>query len=183
MNDETDSPVAHPLETLAAGKYLKLVKQGHWEWASRVQASGAVCIVAVTDDRKIIFVEQYRPPVGCNVIELPAGLAGDIAEEADEKLEAAARRELLEETGYLADNWQQLGTHPSSPGMSDETTTFFIADDLRKESAGGGVDSEKILVHKIELDQIDSWLKSQTDAGKLVDTKTYAGLYFFRPLS
>ncbi|HEX4000846.1 MAG TPA: hypothetical protein VHX65_20025, partial [Pirellulales bacterium] len=67
-----------PPKTLASGKYLRLLAQAHWEFAERVNATGAVVIVAMTDERKLLLVEQYRIPVGCRVIELPAGLVGDV---------------------------------------------------------------------------------------------------------
>ena len=67
-------------KVLASGKYLRLLAQGHWEFAERVNATGAVVIVALTDEGRLLLVEQYRIPVGCPVIELPAGLVGDVPE-------------------------------------------------------------------------------------------------------
>ena len=60
--------------TIAETKHLRLVERDGWSYVERVNASGVVCIVACTDEGKIVLVEQYRPPVGRNVIELPAGL-------------------------------------------------------------------------------------------------------------
>ncbi|HEV7223072.1 MAG TPA: NUDIX hydrolase, partial [Pirellulales bacterium] len=93
---------------LAAGRHLQLVQQGHWEYADRTSAREAVVLAAVTDERQLLLVEQYRIPVGRRVIELPAGLVGDIAGEEDERLETAAGRELLEETGYRASRLELL---------------------------------------------------------------------------
>src|SRR5205085_12602765 len=84
------------------GKHIQLVRRDRWEYARRKNLTGIVAIVAVTGDGKLILVEQYRPPVGARGIELPAGLAGDAAGEESEALAAAARRELLQETGYGA---------------------------------------------------------------------------------
>ena len=81
--------------TIGAGKYLRLVRRGTWEYAERVGASGAVCIIAVTDDRKLVLIEQVRPAMGGPVIELPAGLVGD-GEDAGEQGSVAAGRELTE---------------------------------------------------------------------------------------
>src|SRR5215217_8780485 len=109
------NPLPQP-ETLAEGKFIQLVRQGTWEYATRKGVSGIVGIVAVTDDGKLVLVEQDRPPVGKRVIELPAGLAGDAAGKEKEDLAEAARRELLEETGYEADNWAQVAEGAASAG-------------------------------------------------------------------
>ena len=63
--------------TLHAGKFLALVKEGHWEYVDRVNATGAAIIVAVTAEQKVLLVEQYRIPVHARTIELPAGIIGD----------------------------------------------------------------------------------------------------------
>src|SRR5512142_3214140 len=95
-------------QTIAEGKYLRFVKRGRWEYVERTQVSGIVGVLAVTDDNKLILVEQYRPPLQNPVIELPAGLAGDTPGTAGEALAIAARRELLEETGYEASGMELL---------------------------------------------------------------------------
>lgn len=81
------------------GKHLQAVLRDGYECIERRSIKGIVGIIAITDDRRLLLVEQFRPPVQARVIELPAGLAGDTAEAKDETLESAARRELLEETG------------------------------------------------------------------------------------
>ncbi len=69
------------LETLYSGRFLNLVRRGKWEFVERHSATGVVGIVAVTDEGRLLLVEQFRPPLQKQVIELPAGLAGDIAGE------------------------------------------------------------------------------------------------------
>jgi hypothetical protein len=103
--------------TLYEGKHLRLVRCGHWEYAERTNANGAVMILAVTDDDKVILIEQYRLPLNKPVIELPAGLAGDIAGQESEAMATAAHRELLEETGYEARELVHLLTGPPSAVM------------------------------------------------------------------
>src|SRR5690606_36132250 len=101
--------MSEPGETLHEGRFLALRRTAAgWEYAARVNAKGCVAILAVTDDRRVVLTEQYRPPVGRPVIELPAGLAGDIPLQKDEPLLSAAKRELKEETGYVAKNWTML---------------------------------------------------------------------------
>ena len=75
-----------------------------------------------------ILVEQYRVPLGARCLELPAGLVGD--EEEGEEVEAAAIRELEEETGYRAARMVDLGRFHASPGMSSEGFTLLRAEGL-----------------------------------------------------
>ncbi len=162
------------------GKYLTFVKEGNWEYARRENCSGVAVIVPLTDDQKVILVEQYRIPVKKNVIEFPAGLIGDTEEFSNETLEAGAARELLEETGFEAGKMEKLTSGPPSSGLSAEIATFFKATRLKKVSAGGGSESENITVHEVGLSKIDDWLKEKEKEGKLIDPKTYAGLYFLK---
>jgi ADP-ribose pyrophosphatase len=164
--------------TLYDGKYVRLVKQGPWEFARRKGVSGIVGIVAVTDDRRLVLVEQFRPPVGRLVIELPAGLAGDVAGQETEELADAARRELLEETGYEAAGMTYLAAGAASAGLSDEVITLFRATGLRKTGEGTGDGSEQITLHKVPLAHVARWLDAKAKAGCLIDLKVYSGLYF-----
>jgi ADP-ribose pyrophosphatase len=133
--------------------------------------------VAVTSDEEIVLVEQYRKPVGSLVIELPAGLVGDHVD-PDESILDAAARELEEETGYAASQMEVLMTCPSSAGMSDEMISFVLAKGLTRVGPGGGDDSEDIEVHIVPLTDVDAWLTRQVSAGKPLDPKIYAALYW-----
>jgi len=160
------------------GKFLAFIKEGHWEYVDRVNSPGAAIIVAVTDEQKILLVEQYRIPLHCRVIELPAGMIGDEPGNGDESQAEAARRELLEETGYDAGHMEALFTSPSSAGLTSERVTIFRASQLRQVGKGGGVAHEEIIVHEVPLAEINGWLAAKAEAGFLVDAKVYAGLYF-----
>ena len=94
--------------TLAEGRWLRLVDDAGWEHVERVNGHGVVVILAVTEEGELLLVEQYRPAVKSRVIEVPAGLTGDVAGREDEDADAAARRELLEETGYEAQEMEAL---------------------------------------------------------------------------
>lgn len=159
------------------GRYLSLLERDGWEFASRSNASGVVVLIAVTDDWEIVLVEQFRTPVGMNVIELPAGLVGDL-DDLDEGTLVAAARELEEETGYQADKMEILLESPSSAGMSDEIISFVLASGLRRTGPGGGDESENILVHTVSIGEADDWLQKQAAAGKPLDPKIFAALYW-----
>src|SRR5437899_887208 len=103
---------------LHAGRVLALVKEGRWEYAERLKVTGAAIIVAVTDEQKFLLVEQYRIPVHSRTIELPAGIIGDEPDCGNESHAEAARRELLEETGYDADRIEAITTGPTSSGLT-----------------------------------------------------------------
>ena len=167
-----------PPETLCEGRWLSLRKRGRWEYAERTNPAGAVIIIAVTPDDKLLFVEQYRVPIQQHTIEMPAGLIGDIAGQADEGALLAARRELEEETGYRCRRVEFIHRGPSSSGMSTEMIAFVRAYDLEKVSAGGGDESENIIVHEVPRDEAGAWLFARADEGYSIDPKLFAGLWF-----
>jgi len=160
------------------GKFLSLLEIDTWEYAERVNSQGVVVIVATTGERDIVLVEQFRVPVNARVIELPAGLMGDIEAFRDESVFAAASRELHEETGFEAQHWENIMQSPASAGMSSETLSIVRARGLTRTAAGGGDDSEDITVHVIPLSEVDSWLQQQREDGKLLDPKIYSALYW-----
>lgn len=166
-----------PDATLYSGRYLSLLERDRWEFVSRSNARCVVALVAVTPAREIVLVEQYRKPVDAHVIEIPAGLVGDL-DDPDESILVAAARELEEETGFVAAKMEHLMDCPSSAGMSDEVISFVLADDLSRVGPGGGDDSENIVVHVIPLSEVDGWLAGQLAAGKSLDPKVYTALYW-----
>jgi len=164
----------HQPATVWAGHYLTMVKRGRWEYVTRRIKKPAVGIVAVTDADRILLVEQYRSPVGHRLVELPAGLAGDIPGAENEPLLEAAQRELLEETGYSASVWTELTTGYSSPGLTDESIVLFLAEGLEKVGPGGGDQNESIEVHEVSWEHVLPWL---AEHGQVADLKLLAGLY------
>jgi ADP-ribose pyrophosphatase len=165
-------------QVLCNGRWLRLMRRGHWEFVERTNPGGAVIIVAVTPQDCILFVEQWREAIQSKTIEMPAGLIGDLAGNANESAIVAAERELLEETGYKAARFEYLMEGPSSSGMSTEIIAFARAYDLTRESAGGGDQTENIIVHEIPSADAARWLLGKMREGFSIDPKLFAGLYF-----
>ncbi len=122
----TDSAV------LAVGKVVTLrrdsvqLPDGNVVGREVVEHPGAVAVVAIDDQDRILMIRQYRHPAGAMLWEIPAGLR-DVA---GEPLLATARRELLEEAGCEADDWRILTDYLSSPGISTERLRVFLARNL-----------------------------------------------------
>lgn len=165
-------------EILGSGRFLDLVREGGWEYAERKNVTAIVAMLAEVGDR-LLLIEQYRPPVKCRVLELPAGLAGDVAGAEDEPEEEACQRELEEETGYRARSFRFLTRGPASAGACSEVIGFYRAEGLWKASEGGGHGGEDIQVHLVDPQGLDEFLEGKLREGVLVDPKVYTGLYFW----
>jgi ADP-ribose pyrophosphatase len=170
-------------EILAAGRFLRLARRGKWEYAERVHPRPAVVIVAVTAAGELVLVEQFRVPMQARVLELPAGLVGDVPGDDHPDSRTHARRELLEETGFRARGMKRLCGGPVSAGFGTETVEFFLATGLERVGRGGGVEGEQIDIHLVRLDEVESWLKRRIRGNRLADPKIFAGLYFARQMA
>lgn len=155
-------------ETVWEGKYLKVLKDGTWEYVSRARGIQAAVILAI-EDGHVLLVEQYRVPLGRRCLELPAGLVGD--EEAGESVEASAARELEEETGYRAGVITSLGFFHSSPGMVSEGFTLVSATGLERVGTGGGHGDEDITVLRVPLAGIAGFVAVKRVEGVAIDVK------------
>jgi ADP-ribose pyrophosphatase len=167
-------------KTLAEGKHLRLVDKSGWECVERIHGSSVVGIVAITNESKLLLIEQYRRPLERVVIELPAGLVGDTAAFRGEELSVAAHRELEEETGYRAGKMVCLGSGAISAGMSDEMITTFLATELTRVGPGGGDETEDIKVFEVPVGEVDRWLADRLAKGAVLDVKVYAGLFLMQ---
>ena len=176
--------MAEESEEIYRGKFLTYRKtSANWEYVTRSKAKGVVAILAITDDKRVVLTEQYRPPVGRNEIELPAGLAGDIPLQEEEPLVTAAKRELKEETGYEAKNWTMLSEGTSSAGLTDEFVTMFYATGLTRMTQGGGVGGENIKVHFVHQADVTKWCRDRQSEGNYVDFKIFAALHLAKSLT
>ncbi len=134
-----------------------------------VRRLGAVAVVAIDDDGSCVFVRQFRPAVGTEVLEVVAGTC-DVD---GEPLETTARRELAEEAGLEADEVEELGSFWNSPGYTDERTTVFLATGLRPcAKAPAGVEERWMSVERHDVRD----LAGLVARGVLSDAKSIVGL-------
>jgi len=139
-----------------------------WESFERVNCKGVVAIVPVTDDKEVLLIRQFRPPVNGYVIEFPAGL-----NDKGDTLEEAARRELLEETGYSAKEIIYLTEGPMSSGASGEILTVSLAKGLEFKGIGKRDETEDIEVLKVPINELNYKLSALRSEGNYIDLKIY----------
>ncbi|WP_217586642.1 NUDIX hydrolase [Lentibacillus saliphilus] len=135
-----------------------------------VMHSGAVAVIPVLNDGKVLLVEQYRKPLETSLIEIPAGKL-----EQGEAPEETALRELEEETGYTAGQLEFVTSFYTSPGFANELMYIYLAKDLVKiEDAAEGDEDEFIEIKTMTLDEAQECIEKQL----IHDAKTnYAILY------
>lgn len=126
---------------------------------------GAVAILPLLPDGRVLLVKQYRHAVSEELWEIPAGKI----EQSEEPL-ACAERELLEETGYRAAHWEEAMTFYTSPGFTDERITLFLARDLTKIAEPRP--EEIAALRSFEQDELERRIKN----GTLRDGKTILAL-------
>jgi ADP-ribose pyrophosphatase len=166
-------------EVLGEGKWLRLIKKGKWEWVQRVNTTGVIGVFAFTDNNEVVLVEQPRPPLGnATVLEIPAGLVGDIVGQEDEAMDLAAGREMIEETGYEVGDLREIVEVPSVPGMTEETITLYVGRGLKKVGPGGGDESEDITVHLVPMSEFHAFVQGRMKSGTWIDPKVFAVPYF-----
>ena len=164
-----------PPETMCEGKFVRLLRRGKWEYASRANDINAVVILA-EHDGKAILIDQPRVAPDCRCVELPAGLVGD--EDPNASVEATAIKELEEETGFTAERIERLGDFYSSPGMLAEGFTLVRAHGVRRIGEGGGDNNEDIAVHLVARADIPNFLEQKRAEGFGIDVKLLIFLGF-----
>lgn len=135
-----------------------------------IKHPGAVAIIPITKDKKIVFVEQYRKPLEKSLVEIPAGKL-----EPGEKPKTTAIRELEEETGYTTNELKFVASFYTSPGFADELMYIYVSDKLEtlKEKVDGD-DDEFVEVLELTLEEAQQYVKEN----RIHDAKTnYAILY------
>lgn len=111
---------------------------------------------AVTEDERVILVEQYKHGIGRTEVDLPAGYLDD----DDSSPLAGAQRELLEETGYVSDDWQSLGDFVIDPNRSTNRFYYFLARNARRVAEPHLDPTEEIALHLVPLVELRDWLVS-----------------------
>ncbi|MCM3730574.1 NUDIX hydrolase [Fictibacillus nanhaiensis] len=134
-----------------------------------VKHPGAVAVLAVTEEGKILMVEQYRKPLEKTIIEIPAGKL----ESGENPLECA-KRELLEETGYSCKKLEPIGSFYTSPGFADELIHLFFTDSLVKQGGQMTDEDEFLNVMEVSVDEARQMVSDE----RIHDAKTaYSVLY------
>ncbi|MDI2588444.1 NUDIX hydrolase [Psychrobacillus sp. NEAU-3TGS] len=129
-----------------------------------VKHPGAVAVIALTQDKKIILVEQYRKALERSIIEIPAGKI-----EPNEAPEVTALRELEEETGYTTNKLQYIQSFATSPGFADEIIHIYLAENIVELEEKVDMDEDEFveLMH-VSLDEMESMI----DRKEIYDAKT-----------
>lgn len=138
-----------------------------------VHHPGAVVVVPVTEDRRVVMVRQFRAAVGRELLEVPAGKR-DVDGEATE---ATARRELVEEVGRRAGSLELLARFYNSPGFCDEHTWLYLAEQLEQVPLDPqGAEERHMVVEEVDLDAVPGLVA----AFEIVDAKSIIGLCLAR---
>jgi ADP-ribose pyrophosphatase len=135
-----------------------------------VKHPGAVAIIAVTSEGKVVLVRQFRKPLEQVIYEIPAGKL-----EPGELPHESVKRELEEETGYTSNSIKQIQSFYTSPGFADEIVHVFYTDQLEKLETALGLDDDEFLdVIEVSLEEAEKLIEDK----KIFDAKTvYAVQY------
>lgn len=137
-----------------------------------VNHPGAVAIIAITDDKKIVLVDQFRKPLERSIIEIPAGKL----EKGEEPLETA-KRELEEETGYRANEFKYVLTFATSPGFADEIIHIYVAKGLYEaEDKLEADDDEFVELMEVTIEEAEKLIDEQ----KIYDAKTIFAIQWLK---
>jgi len=132
---------------------------------SVVRHAGSAVMMAVDEKKRVLLVRQYRLPAEKQLWELPAGRL-----DPGEKPLQAAKRELIEETGYRAKTWTKLASFFASPGFVQERMTIFLATDLTAGTATP-MEDERIEARWFSSKELADLIRE----GKIEDAKTMIG--------
>jgi ADP-ribose pyrophosphatase len=136
-----------------------------------LDAANWVNVVALTPENEVVLVEQYRHGTDSLTLEIPGGCLdpGDLSPQA------AARRELEEETGYSTDDWVELGCNDPNPAILSNRCYTYLARNVRLAKAQALDSMEEIAVHKVPLTEIPRLIRERKISHSLV----IAGFYYF----
>jgi ADP-ribose pyrophosphatase len=167
------SAIINRSATLHKGRVFSVIKEnytlenGVTSEMDFIQHPGAAAMVPLLNNQEVVLIRQYRHAIREFIWEIPAGTL-----DAGESPLICARRELVEETGYSADNWHQLGTITPLPGCSDERIHIFLASDL-KPAEQHLDDDEMLNVEPVKFNDALQMILT----GEISDGKTISGLF------
>lgn len=188
MSVERESELIEELvdrQVVREGNYMQVVvdtietADGRRHERDVVLHPGAVTVLAVMPDGRILLVRQYRHAAGTVLLELPAGTLDRLPDGSIEDPAVAAPRELREETGYTAQSWRQLGGFWTAPGFASEHMTLYLATDLTADPDHRGPDpDERLLVEALTLPE----LLARAQRDEIHDAKTLIGIFWLDAL-
>lgn len=135
---------------------------------------GGVCMVAIDDQDRVLFVRQWRHATGGPLLEIPAGTLDREPDGSIEDHALAAARELEEETGSRAGKWRYLGGFYTAPGFTSELMHLYLATDLTSAHEGGlhPDEDERLELHPIDFKDA----VGMCERGEIRDAKSIVGL-------
>jgi ADP-ribose pyrophosphatase len=173
-------------ETVHQGKYLAyridhvLTSEGRRATREVVVHPGAVAVVALDAEDRILLVRQWRHAAGTELLEIPAGTLDRHDDGSTEDPDAAARRELEEETGYRARSWRKLGSFWTAPGFATELMHLYLATELEPADEDRlGPDQDELL--ELEHVPLGEAVRLLED-GAIRDAKSVAGILWAQRL-
>ncbi|WP_144460304.1 NUDIX domain-containing protein [Siminovitchia fortis] len=165
-------------ETIFEGKIISVqvdeveLPNGKLSKREIVRHPGAVALIALTDENKIVMVEQYRKPLERSLLEIPAGKL-----EPGEKPAATAERELEEETGYRAGKMEYISSFYTSPGFADEIIHLYLATGLEKvENPADGDEDEFVELFELTLEEALECMRNE----RIYDAKTLFAVQYLQ---
>lgn len=162
FEEKISSKLIHNGDFLVLNKDTVLLPNGKTSTREFVTHPGAACVVAVNEDDNILMVKQYRYPVSKVMYEVPAGKL-----DSGEEPINCARRELEEETGYKANNFDLIGSLYPAPAYSNEIIYIYLATKLTKTNMS--LDEDEFLVcEKIKISKVLEMIMN----GQITDAKT-----------
>ncbi|MDR6122498.1 ADP-ribose pyrophosphatase [Bacillus sp. SLBN-46] len=165
-------------EEIFSGKVISLHLQdvelpnGKQSKREIIKHPGAVAILAITDDKKVVMVEQYRKALERTIVEIPAGKL-----EKGEEPALCARRELEEETGYECESLELLTSFYTSPGFADEIVHVYLATGLTKKENSAALDEDEFVnLEELTLEEAQQYVQEQ----KIFDAKTIFAVQYLQ---
>ncbi|CAN5792195.1 NUDIX hydrolase [soil metagenome] len=186
VNDDELRETLIEREVIHAGRYISLlhdvVRDGNGERRERevVLHPGAVAIIPLLADGRLLLVRQYRHAAGEICLELPAGTLDRQPDGSTEPPEAAAQRELAEETGHRAARWRKLAAFFTAPGFANEEMHLYLATELTRVAGYAGPAPDE----RLELEMLH-WQAALAlaESGGVRDAKTLVGLLWLNRLA